>query len=81
MAPFLVCTGRNVLLPGNAAPVPATITIDILTGKITDIVPEYQTRDAETDDDSVQWIDAADKVVLPGLVECVYELWSLDDEH
>ncbi|KAF8070466.1 hypothetical protein FPV67DRAFT_1487495 [Lyophyllum atratum] len=69
MAPFLVCTGRNVLLPGNAAPIPATITIDTLTGKITDIVPEYRTTDAATDDDSVQWIDAGDKVVLPGLVD------------
>lgn len=74
MASKLICTGRNVLYVGAAVPQPATITISTETGKITEILPSYQTRDIlhnSTDEDDITWIDAGDKVVLPGLVECV----------
>jgi allantoinase len=77
MANKLVCTGRNVLYAGATAPQPATITINKETGKITEILPSYQTRDvrhSSIDEESgitVTWIDAGDKIVLPGLIECV----------
>ncbi|KAF8232196.1 allantoinase [Tricholoma matsutake] len=72
MASKLICTGRNVLYVGAAVPQPATITISTETGKITEILPSYQTRDIlhnSTDEDDITWIDAGDKVVLPGLVD------------
>ncbi|KAG5638314.1 hypothetical protein H0H81_000732 [Sphagnurus paluster] len=68
MSPILICTGRNVLLPQHDVPVPATITVDILTGKITDIVPGYHTRDTYQQD-HIHWVDAGDTTVLPGLVD------------
>jgi imidazolonepropionase-like amidohydrolase len=74
MANTLICTGRKVLYAGTAVPQPATITIDTETGKITEILPFYQTRgvhETRIDEDDVTWIDAGDMVVLPGLVECV----------
>jgi allantoinase len=69
----LICTGRNVLYEGAATPQPATISIDT-AGKIFEITPGYLTRDAHNfgiDQDGIIWIDAGDKIVLPGLVECV----------
>ncbi|KAH0589093.1 Allantoinase [Termitomyces sp. J132] len=66
---ILICTGRNVLLPNMTSPVPATLTVELSTGKITDIVLGYQSSDARSDDPTVQWIDAGDKFVLPGLVD------------
>ena len=69
MASKLICTGRNVLLAGAAIPHPATIIINTETGKITEIIPSYRARDAGVGDIGI--IDAGDKVVLPGLVECV----------
>ncbi|KAF5386109.1 hypothetical protein D9615_002251 [Tricholomella constricta] len=69
MPQLLICTGRNVLLPGNPEPVPATITIHVLTGKIIDIAQTYQPRDAQPHDDAIEWIDAGDNTVLPGLVD------------
>jgi len=80
MVKKLICTGRNVLYAGTAVPQPATITINTETGKITDIHPNYQSRDAghtSFDEDGTAWIDAGDRVVLPGLVECVF---SVSDE-
>lgn len=70
----LICTGRNVLYEGAATPQPATITIDSKTGKITEIISGYLPRDAHDSNvgqDGIIWIDAGDKIVLPGLVECV----------
>lgn len=61
---YLVCSSRNVLLPGHDAPQPATITIDSTSGKITDIKHEY-IRNAN----STSWLDAGDQYILPGLVE------------
>ncbi|OAX42545.1 allantoinase [Rhizopogon vinicolor AM-OR11-026] len=62
----LVVTGQNVLLPGSDQPQPATITVDIGTGKISDIQTVYtqQSPGGET-----TFIDAGDKFVLPGLVD------------
>lgn len=74
MANRLRCTGRNVLYAGSAVPQPATITINTETGKITEIFPFYQTRDVHEpgiDEDGITWVDAGDRIVLPGLVEYV----------
>lgn len=62
----LVVTGRNVLLPGSDQPQPATITVNIETGKITDIQTVYAERSPGGD---ATFIDAGEKFVLPGLVE------------
>ena len=67
---ILVCTGRNVLLPEEDALGPATIRIDIRSGKIIGIAREYQLNGANNEHE-ILWIDAGDKFVLPGLVECV----------
>jgi allantoinase len=68
----LICTGRNVLYAGAATPRPATIIINTITGKIAEILPSYQARDANVQvEDGIIWIDAGDRVVLPGLVEYV----------
>jgi hypothetical protein len=68
MAKFLVCTGANVLLPGATDPVPATLVVDRSTGKIIDVRPTQLTRE-QLILESVEWIDAADSIVLPGLIE------------
>ncbi|KAG6865367.1 hypothetical protein C0991_003144 [Blastosporella zonata] len=66
---ILICTGRNVLLPGNPLPIPATLTIDLSTGKIINIVDSYQITNTASLAGSIQWIDAGDKMILPGLVD------------
>ena len=66
----LICTGRNVLLPEENTLGPATIRIDVPSGKIVEITREFQLNDAHNEHD-ILWIDAGDKLVLPGLVECV----------
>jgi allantoinase len=70
MVQVLVCTGSKVLLPNGTGPVPATIVVDRSTGKIIDVrrsrVPREQLMF-----DSVEWIDAGDNIVLPGLIEYV----------
>ena len=67
-ADMIVFTGSNVLLPGQAAPQPATITASTSTGKITQIQLGQTTRDDNVSE-GVQWIDAGNKFILPGLVE------------
>lgn len=76
-----VFTGRKVLLPGEEQPQPATIIVDTLTGKITDVLTRHATpRDlpeagvAESD-----WTDAGDDVVLPGLVEWAHFSYTKAD--
>lgn len=67
MANLLVCTSKNVLLPASDSPQPATLVIDTVTGKIIDV---QLGRTAKTSfPDNIQWVDADDKYVLPGLVE------------
>jgi allantoinase len=65
---FLVCTGNNVLLPGETSLKAATLKINRDTGKIVEISLGRKDPHQES---NVEWIDAGDKFVLPGLVECV----------
>lgn len=79
MPPLLVLSSRQVLLPDTDFPQPATLIIDTLSGKIVDI----RTGQDSIDDlrpnlpsgVEITWIDAGNKVVLPGLVEYVLFLW------
>lgn len=64
----LIVTGRHVLLPEADQPQPATITVDIGTGKITDVQTVY-TQQLEKQGEETAFVDAGDKFVLPGLVE------------
>ncbi|PBK74351.1 allantoinase [Armillaria solidipes] len=67
MANLLVCTSTNVLLPASDSPQSATLVIDTVTGKINDV---QLGRAAKTSfPDNIQWVDAGDKYVLPGLVD------------
>ncbi|TFK44719.1 hypothetical protein BDQ12DRAFT_593525 [Crucibulum laeve] len=66
---FTVCTGPKVLLSGNEAPQPATIIIDNSTGKIIDIRQGQLGKSDLYLNGDITWIDAGDKVVLPGLVD------------
>jgi allantoinase len=63
----LVVTSRNVLLPGSDQLQPATITVNIDTGKITDIQTVYTERTSSGGETT--FIDAGEKFVIPGLVE------------
>lgn len=72
---FVVCTGRNVLVAGDTIPGPATIKVDLSTGKIIEISRGHQTKEGITPDgDEITWIDAGDMTVLPGLVEFVFRV-------
>ncbi|KAG1751565.1 uncharacterized protein EDB91DRAFT_1045647 [Suillus paluster] len=62
----LVVTSQNVLLPGSDEPQAATITVNIGTGKITDIQTVYTER---SPGEETTFIDAGEKFVLPGLVD------------
>ena len=64
-----VFTGQNVVLPGQDQPTPATIVVDGLTGKITDITDVHAARHEFPDVPESHWVDAGRKVILPGLVE------------
>ncbi|KIJ67794.1 hypothetical protein HYDPIDRAFT_173555 [Hydnomerulius pinastri MD-312] len=66
---YLKVTSKNVVLP-IGDPRPATITINLASGKIEDIVERYVGDDADqVSDPSVSLLDAGDKYVLPGLVD------------
>lgn len=69
MSQITYITGQNVLLPGFNVPRPATIKIDVGTGKITDILDIYLTRSGLSADKDATWLDAGEKYILPGLVE------------
>ena len=71
-----VFTGR-ALLPGFDSPRPATIEVSIQTGKITAIHRERRERDAYPGIEDVNWLDAGNKFILPGLVEYV-DIWIFD---
>jgi len=68
---FLVCAGSKVLLPENADPVPATLVIDKVSGKIVDIKPGVHHRDSLGLAGAVEYVDAGHLTVIPGLVEQV----------
>ncbi|KAF9566750.1 allantoinase [Agrocybe pediades] len=70
MAAYLLCTGSRVLLPGADQLSPASILIDKSSGKI------IQVQQGELSPDqlglevlAVEWIQAGQSVVLPGLVD------------
>jgi len=61
-----VFTSKNVILPDMQSPQPATIVVDVQTGKIIDIVPSYNARNGLED---AVWVDCGGNYILPGLVE------------
>jgi len=75
MSQFLVCSGQRVLLPETDIPQPATVVIDISTGKITDVRLGKHSRSDLTlylpSNSEITWVDAGNKIILPGLVEYV----------
>lgn len=71
MAIFVVCSAQRVLLPDNSEPTPATIVIDKRSGQIVQVRPGQLTHEELGLDEDVEWIEAGNNIVLPGLVECV----------
>ena len=59
-------TSRNVVLPGQEQPQPATIIVDITTGKITDVLQGTRTQ-AELPE--IELVEVGERYILPGLVE------------
>ena len=74
MLDYLVCAGPKVLLPGNDNPTPASIIVDKSSGKILEVRQGQHTtpQDLGLTECSVEWIDAGNNTVLPGLVESVF---------
>ncbi|KAH7888681.1 hypothetical protein F5I97DRAFT_736463 [Phlebopus sp. FC_14] len=69
---YLKVTSRNVLLPESDDPRPATITVDVESGKITAIDLQYVGGDADQVDgsgSSFQLLDVGANTLLPGLVD------------
>lgn len=66
-----VFSGNRFLLPGASEPVPATINVDILTGKIIDVQPNIRRNKADFSDPLhlANFVDTGDKLVIPGIVE------------
>jgi allantoinase len=74
MSSLLAFSGRRVLLPDTDSPRPATIIIDLSSGKILSVLPVRLSKNDLTphiapDSHIATYVDAGDKVVLPGLVE------------
>lgn len=66
----LVLTSNNVLVQGHPDPVPATVEVDLATGKISAI--HLARRDRQQHYPSIadtRWVDAGDLYILPGLIE------------
>lgn len=71
-ASFVVCSAQRVLLPDYNEPTPATVVIDKHSGKIVQVRPGQLTQqELGLPDRDVEWIEAGNNIVLPGLVECV----------
>ena len=70
---LLIVAGRKVLFDDNESPQPATLVINTSTGKIQEIRPIYTTKESATipAEANARWVDAGDKLVISGLVECV----------
>lgn len=64
-----IFTGHKVLLPGAETSVPATIRVETLTGKITDIRHGHSSQAEHPTIPVLNFVDVGDKVLLPGLVE------------
>ena|SRR5882762_3113662 len=69
---LLVFVGNHVLLPGSESPIPATIEVSKLTGKITGIHGQRRGKDSYPNVDFAHWVDAGEQFILPGLVEYVF---------
>lgn len=72
MAPntLLVLTSDQVLLDTSEAPSPATIEVDLASGKIVAVHKGRRDRGEHYADLSDEfWVDAGDLFLLPGLVE------------
>ncbi|OSD02548.1 allantoinase [Trametes coccinea BRFM310] len=68
MAHRRVFVGRNVVL-SDGQPRPATVIVDVSTGKIVDILNGISSRSSFAEVDDADWIDAGDKYILPGIVD------------
>jgi allantoinase len=79
MASFVVCSAQRVLLPDNNEPTPAAVVIDKHSGKIIQIRPGQLTQEELRLEGNIEWIEAGNNIVLPGLVECVQ--LQLSDEY
>lgn len=66
---YLFLTGENVLLPGHHTPSPATIRVDVRTGKIADVAEGVRGLDDFSAAKGAQVINAGKNYILPGLVE------------
>ncbi|KAG1900632.1 uncharacterized protein F5891DRAFT_1128492 [Suillus fuscotomentosus] len=69
---LLTVTSRNVLLPDYDLPRPATINVDLRTGKIIEVRLRYIGDGACRESwapGELHFVDAGDKTVLPGLVD------------
>ncbi|KAH9930459.1 allantoinase [Epithele typhae] len=62
-----IFTGLNVILDGQ--PRPATVIVDAETGKITQVRDGTSARTDFPDTTDADWLDAADKYILPGIVD------------
>lgn len=77
----VIFTGENVVIPGHETPCPATIVVNEATGRITHVIPKRLTvEDLDSHDpgwpgwrngQDVEWFDAGNNFILPGLVEYV----------
>lgn len=65
----LIITSRNVLLPAHHEACPATIHVDLASGKIYHVQLFHGSK-ADCPDDAT-FIDYGDLYIIPGLVECV----------
>lgn len=65
MVMTLVVRGNNVLLPETQQPEPATIVVNVSSGKITQVIKGVS-DDVPT---GAQVVDAGDLIVMPGLVD------------
>ena len=66
---MLVVTSHHVVLPDEEIARPATLEIDIGSGKILNIYPSKGDRSKYPSLNDEDWIDAGDLYILPGLVE------------
>lgn len=66
---LLTVTSRKVLLPDFDLPRPATINVDLNTGKIIGVFLGYIGDEACKESRDSYFVDAGDKIVLPGLVD------------
>src|SRR5258706_12036151 len=65
----LIITSRNVVLPAHHEACPATIHVDLASGKISRVQLLHGSKSDCPND--ATFIDYGDLYILPGLVECV----------